>query len=34
VATPGGGPQGERVESVELVAHGVIVSGRHEVVFV
>ncbi|MBK8988443.1 MAG: putative baseplate assembly protein [Chloroflexi bacterium] len=34
IAAPGGGPQGERVESVEVVAHGVIASGRHEVVFV
>ena len=34
IATPGGGPQGDAVESVELVAHGMVASGRHEVVFV
>lgn len=32
--SPGSGPQGNPVESVEVVAHGVIASGRHEVVFV
>lgn len=30
----GGGPQGKPVESIELVAHGVVASGRHEVEFV
>jgi predicted phage baseplate assembly protein len=34
VAEPGGGSQGEPVEVVEVVAHGVVASGRHEVVFV
>jgi len=34
VTVAGGGPQGDPVESVEVVAHGVIVSGRHEVAFV
>jgi predicted phage baseplate assembly protein len=34
IAEPGGGPQGEPVEVVEVVAHGVVASGRHEVVFV
>lgn len=34
ITTPGGGPQGDPVESVELVAHGMVVSGRHEVAFV
>ncbi len=32
--TEGGGPQGKPVESLELVAHGVVASGRHEVEFV
>ena len=32
--SPGGGPEGDPVESVELVEHGVIVSGKHEVIFV
>jgi predicted phage baseplate assembly protein len=31
---PGGGPQGEAAESIEMVAHGVIASGVHEVEFV
>jgi hypothetical protein len=34
IAEPGGGPQGEAVEVVEVVAHGVVASGRHEVLFV
>jgi predicted phage baseplate assembly protein len=34
ITDPGGGPQGDPVESVEVVAHGVIVSGLHEVQFV
>jgi predicted phage baseplate assembly protein len=33
-ASPGGGPQGSPVESLEVVTPGVIVSGKHEVVFV
>jgi predicted phage baseplate assembly protein len=32
--TPGGGPQGQPIESLELVAHGVVASGRHVVEFV
>jgi predicted phage baseplate assembly protein len=31
---PGGGPTGDPVETVEVVAHGVIASGVHEVEFV
>jgi predicted phage baseplate assembly protein len=34
IAEPGGGPQGEPVEVVEVVAHGVVASGRHEVQFI
>lgn len=33
-AEPGGGPQGDPEESIEMVAHGVIASGLHEVEFV
>jgi len=33
-AAPGGGPQGDAAESLEIVAHGVVASGVHEVVFV
>ena len=34
ITDPGGGPKDDPVESVEVVAHGVIVSGVHEVEFV
>ncbi len=34
VARPGGEPQGEPVEVLEVVAHGVVASGRHSVEFV
>ena len=34
ITEPGTGPQGDPVESVEVVAHGVIASGVHEVEFV
>ncbi|PID86680.1 MAG: putative baseplate assembly protein [Chloroflexi bacterium] len=33
-AEPGGGPQGDPKESIDMVAHGVIASGLHEVEFV
>ncbi|MFQ5401118.1 MAG: putative baseplate assembly protein [Anaerolineae bacterium] len=33
-AAPGGGPQGDAAESLEIVAHGVVASGVHEVEFV
>jgi predicted phage baseplate assembly protein len=33
-AQPGGEPQGEAVESLEIVAHGVIASGVHSVEFI
>jgi len=33
-AAPGGGPQGDAAESLEIVAHGVVASGVHEVAFV
>ena len=32
--SPGNGPQGEPTEEVDLVAHGVVASGQHEVLFV
>lgn len=31
---PGGGPQGEPLERLEILAHGVVASGRHRVEFV
>ncbi|MBN1370628.1 MAG: putative baseplate assembly protein [Anaerolineaceae bacterium] len=31
---PGGGPEGSPVESIEVIAHGVIASGKHEVKFI
>lgn len=34
VARPGGPAQGDPVESIEVIAHGVIASGIHEVEFV
>lgn len=34
ITEPGGGPQGDAAESIEMVAHGVIASGVHEVEFV
>lgn len=34
ITTPGGSPQGNPVETVEVVAHGVIASGKHEVKFI
>lgn len=34
ITEPGSGPQGEPVESVEVVAHGIIASGTHVVEFV
>ncbi|MCZ7666795.1 MAG: hypothetical protein M5U34_06000 [Chloroflexi bacterium] len=34
VAEPGGGPKGDAEETIEMVAHGVIASGVHEVAFV
>ena len=33
-AEPGGGPRGEPTEQLEVLAHGVIASGQHSVVFV
>jgi hypothetical protein len=33
-AQPGGAPRGDPVESLEVIAHGVIASGAHTVTFV
>ncbi len=32
--SPGNGPQGKAIEEIDLVAHSVVASGQHEVVFV
>jgi hypothetical protein len=33
-APPDGTAQGEAIEEIDLVGHGIVASGRHEVLFV